>query len=405
MDDWESIVTDIASSQSASQLGAKARDSLLRLGQSYGDKITQDLVGWGKRKFKQYWNTGAKKKRVNKRTERDNMARKRRAAKYRRKKYGKKRRVISKKSSGIHGGDGGGYGISKRNRRRYKRFRRRRLATKAYVDRLCGVKGTVSVLRGTNSGTISCNANEYNLGNRDIMTNTILDSYKDDVYRYNYDDTLSAMERIAPDMSTVGDTAITLHKGSYWRVHIRNNSSVDCTILSWIVTPKQDSNQTIATSVQEGHNDVLEDSFAYDSTSYMLKPWDSKETRQKWKVVAKYKHYLKPGSFVDIYQQITPCVHRFDFYDEDAFTYRKGKSLMWMYQLQGALGHDITNATTEVGLMPAQVDFMTETCVKISLKRGLLGAYNIQPSEGLDVFTNAPVLYDQHDAAEEQFGN
>lgn len=261
-----------------------------------------------------------------------------------------------------------------------------------------------NVIRISATGTISSGASAAKLDHfSSIMAGSIMDGYGDNVYRFNYDDVGSAMERIAPDMRSMNGARVKLCAGSYAKTTFRNNSSVDCTLKLWDLTAKYYHNSTPTNSVQQGIDDILS-SGAYSSTSPVLVPEDSHVFRKDWKVVKKVTHVMRPGDTVSFYQKLVPHVHRFDTFDVHNSAYRKNIGKALMIQLRGTIAHDSTNTTTEVGYSAAQVDYVLDECHIIQgIVEKNFFAPSLQVTDGTDTFTNAANVYDKDNPQTETF--
>lgn len=286
-------------------------------------------------------------------------------------------------------------------RKRFKRaLRRNQLVTKSYLRRVMGRDTALQVIRVNNSGVMTSANNSAVFGNIDVMTNTIMGAYSDDIYRYNYDDVSSTMERIAPDISSMHKAGIRLVKGSYMKFTFRNNTTADCTLKLWAVTPKNNTNVTPLTSVQNGLTDIQINTV--DTTDVLMRPWDSPDLKAQYRIMKQATIVFAPGDTHSFIIRIPPQVHSFDYQDAHGFTYRRNKSCLLMYQLRGCIAHD-SGTTSNVGYMQAQLDYVSERVVRVKGKSCYNEAPTVNNIENLDSFPNAANVVDKDDATVEAF--
>lgn len=286
--------------------------------------------------------------------------------------------------------------------KRRRRFGRRRKRAANKFKFLTGQMSGLQTLRNNSTGVMSIADNENKFFEFVINDSSIMDGYGDDIYRFNYDDTVSAMERIAPDLRSLNGAGVKLASG-FFKMTLRNNASTDCVVRFWVLTPKKDTSNSVLTVASNSATDLTVEGGTTNGEP-LRRISDLDNIKRFFKVERYGKTYMHTGNEYEIFTKIKPQTHIFDEYDQHALQFRKYKSQILLINVEGRLGHDITNATTEVGLIQAQVDYIYEKKVNLYGHRQH-GAKTIQTSNNVDTFTTTGVQYMQDDPAEESFAN
>lgn len=281
-----------------------------------------------------------------------------------------------------------------------KYSKRRQSRVSNYVKKLCGVISEPNIIRGNSSGVVNTLDNESNLNYFTCMDASRMDAFGDDVYRWNYDDVGSALERIAPDLRTSQDAKVKLCTGSFYKITFRNNTSVDCTLKYYVVVNKIQTLLSPTDCVEDGMGYALE-GVAYDKDSTLNYPMDSRDFRNTFKVKYKKVVIFRPGDVHSIFVKLPVQVHKFSMYDNNSNNQRF-KAPYILFQIRGPIAHDSTNATTEVGYAKCQLDYIQEHKYVIRAMNEHTG-YTVQPSVNLDTFTNAANVYDKDNATVESY--
>lgn len=302
------------------------------------------------------------------------------------------------------------------SKRKYKKAVRRRGRKKQMslrniykqvreLRRLTKMETGVQVIRDNDSGTISGAVNTKTAAQATWFDGAIADALGDDVYRHNWDDVGSVFERTSEDIRGLKGAGIKILKGSWVKYTYANNTTIPCTLEHWLMTPKERTGDAPFTSISDGITDLIADGGTYDVNNPLTNFKDSPHFRWKWKVLRKETRVLNPGNSVTFFQRITPHVHKFDMYDEET-GYRPGIALWSVTRIHGAIAHDTTNTTTEVGYAACQLDWVREHCYRFigmnqyncpTLQYGNAGLSN------LDAFSNAATIADEDQSVLEVF--
>jgi len=177
----------------------------------------------------------------------------------------------------------------------------------------------------------------------------------------------------------------------YSKILLTNNYQVPCVISYGVAYPKADTNISPNTAFTQG----LADCGNPDATSIMLSWKDSQEFNKLWRVKVATK-LLKPGGSVSLTHKQSPFTFDPSFFDSHALTYTKdNKSCVFIYRIQGVLGHD-TTVTTEQGFLPAGIDVNVKNIYRVHYNSGGASVKTIVLNEtSSQSFTNAGVVSEQ----------
>lgn len=167
-----------------------------------------------------------------------------------------------------------------------------------------------------------------------------------------------------------------------------NNYQVPCVITCGVAFPKEDTNIAPTTALNNGLADVGNP----DAFSTLISYKDSPQFWDLWKVKLSSK-YLAPGQKYIMKHSQPAFTYDPSFVDSHTTTYQRAtKSSLFIYRIQGVLGHD-TSVSTEQGMLPAGIDVYVSTNYYVNYNSGGAAIKTIVLSEGASQsFTNGGVV-------------
>lgn len=169
---------------------------------------------------------------------------------------------------------------------------------------------------------------------------------------------------------------------------ISNNYQVPCVVTAGVVRPKHDTNITPYNAFTNGLADIGNP----DNLSTLVSFYDSPQFRDLW--YGKLKAYkIMPGKTVVIKHFQKQFNYDPSFNDSHNQTYQKAhKSAVYLYRVQGVLGHD-TSVATETAIMPAGIDCYFRSTYIITYNSGGASIKTIVLAENASQsFTNGGVV-------------
>lgn len=175
------------------------------------------------------------------------------------------------------------------------------------------------------------------------------------------------------------------------QVVIKNNYQVPCVVTCGVVFPKLDTSIDPVTAFQNGMADVGNP----DNTSTLLSYKDSPQYRDLWRGKLKSK-VLKPGGQMILKHFQKGFTYDPSLTDSHSQSFQKNsRSALYVYRVQGVLGHD-TSVATEQGLMPAGIDVYVTTNYFVTYDSGGASIRTVVLSENAtQTFTNGGLVSEQ----------
>lgn len=125
-----------------------------------------------------------------------------------------------------------------------------------------------------------------------------------------------------------------------------------------------------------------------ESTASLLYLTEVETVLQNWDVKCVSSKRLNAGQTASASYTVKDVKYDPSHADNISDAYQKTfKSFVWVVRIQGILGHDAVNYTTEIGLLNASVDIQLVNIAKITYDAGI-ELNDIFISEGRDTFTN-----------------
>lgn len=175
---------------------------------------------------------------------------------------------------------------------------------------------------------------------------------------------------------------------------LANNYQVPVVATLYCIAPKTDHSINSTSAIDGG----LADSSAgpLTSTSITVKPSDSLQFRDLWKVLKKKTVVLKPGKTLRMSYSTKEFMYDPSYVDSQTASYQpRNQSRSWLVMLKGVLGHDISD-TTQQAFMVGGVDIVNYTQLHVRYNAGIKMTYFVEESSGLDTaFTNSGVVSEQ----------
>nr|QXP07651.1 MAG: putative capsid protein [Arizlama virus] len=169
---------------------------------------------------------------------------------------------------------------------------------------------------------------------------------------------------------------------------IQNNYQVPVVVTFGLAFPRRDTSIDPTSAMQNGLVDVGNP----DNTSTLVSYKDSPQFRDLWKVKLRSK-VLKPGQKV-VYKHFQKAF-TYDpaLADSHNMSFQKvTKSAVWIYRVQGILGHD-SSVSSEQGMLPAGIDAYFNTNYIVTYDSGGASIRTIVLSENASqTFTNGGVV-------------
>jgi len=173
-------------------------------------------------------------------------------------------------------------------------------------------------------------------------------------------------------------------------ITFKNNYQVPCVFHVAMVRPRA----AVSTSPNTARTNGLTDQGAPASDSPMLNYGDSKQFRETYKTVKKMKRYvLAPGKQIVCTHRQASFLYDPSYFDTQTATYQpRARSALWIYRVQGVVGHD-TVVATEEGIMPAGLDVYAMDVYSIHYNSGGAPVNTIVVSDGASTsFTTGGVV-------------
>lgn len=177
----------------------------------------------------------------------------------------------------------------------------------------------------------------------------------------------------------------------YSALYIQNNYQVPCVVTYGVAFPRVDTSISPNSALSQG----LADCGNPDATSVLINFKDSQEFNRLWRVKLITKR-LKPGQMVKLVHKQKGFTYDPSFIDSHTLTYqRETKSAVFVYRVQGVLGHD-TSVATEQGFLGSGVDINVRSVYRVHYNSGGASVKTIVLNENsTQTFTNAGVVSEQ----------
>lgn len=290
------------------------------------------------------------------------------------------------------------YGKRKNNRN--KRNYRKKMKRNVKGYQLSRVYKTIKQLKNENAAMMqyrnSANGNQGNNPNEcsyyafSMLSTDTLDTYLQNVKTANYDDVGSTMEIVTKDLTTAGVNGTINIVNARKTILFRNNWAVPVNLAFYWCFPIHDTSVTPQTSIANGLTDR---GLTSGEVNLNFWPSDSLDFRRQYKVYKKVVIQLQAGDeYKVVLRRNKPFKWDQDIKDRHNYTYRKGISQLLLVRQWGVVAHDSTNTTTETGMCEASVDWVSFDHVRYGyLPNG--GTKQSVVSDGLDTFTNGPIVF------------
>jgi len=178
--------------------------------------------------------------------------------------------------------------------------------------------------------------------------------------------------------------------GATCSITFKNNYQVPCIFHVGMVVPRA----ATSTSPQTARTNGFVDQGNPTEGSPMLNFSDCKQFGETYRFTRKLKRYiLAPGKQVTLTHYQKSFLYDPSYFDTQTATYQpRAKSTLWVYRVQGVVGHD-TAVASEEGLLPAGIDVYAMDTYTIHYNSGGAPVNTIVLSEGASTtFTNGGVV-------------
>lgn len=219
------------------------------------------------------------------------------------------------------------------------------------------------------------------------VTPTLLETYTDNLEFFN---------PAAPGTLTVGDPSAATYshdikfKNIHSKITVKNNFMVPANVKVYLCIAKSDQPDNLITQYLAGIADTVVTGGA-DAESSLVYLTDIERLREQWDIDCVIDKHLPCGHQASASHNTGEFNYDPSQNDSETAYQKQNRYFVWVVRVQGDLGHDSTNVTTEIGLVSAGVDIMWEAKAEILYDSGgvQLNRVSFNDQRRTSAFTNS----------------